>query len=106
MNSCRDISKSGSGEIEEECDLWTDDPCDSPAGKSEALGKTVDDQDVVFVDIFDVLSGRNGSTIAIAGVVVSTIKLIHDKCRSVTADILDLSELGVLYNFASGVAGV
>ena len=86
--------------------LWTDNPGNSPAGKSESLGKTVDDQDIVFVDIIDVLSRGYGGPVAVAGVVVATVELIHDQCSSVTADILDLGELRVLDYFPRRIAGV
>lgn len=35
--------------------LGADDPSDTPSGQSEALGEAVNDEDIVFVDVFNIL---------------------------------------------------
>ena len=86
--------------------FWTNDPRNSPSGKSEALSQAINDQHIVLINIVDVLSRGNSRAVAVTGVVVSTVELIHDQRRSVTANILDLCQLGVLDNFASRVTRV
>jgi hypothetical protein len=86
--------------------LGTNDPSYSPSWKSEALGKTIDDQNIIFIHILDVLCCTDGRAVAIGSVVISTVELIHDQSRAVTADILDLRKLGVLDYLSSRVTGV
>lgn len=86
--------------------LGTNDPRNSPSGKSETLGKTVNDEDIILIDILDVLGGGDGATVAVAGVVVARVELVADEGGSATADVLDLSELGVGNDSAGRVSGV
>lgn len=86
--------------------LGTNDPSNSPSRESESLGKTVDDQDVIFVDILDVLGSGNGGSVAVAGVVVARVKLVADECGTATANVLDLCKLGVGDDAAGRVSGV
>lgn len=81
--------------------LGSNDPGDSPTGKTEALCQTVNDQDIwfaldrsafttsrghtIFIDVFDVVSSRDNSTIAIASVIVAAVEFIHDQCRTISA---------------------
>lgn len=86
--------------------LGTNDPCNAPSGKSEALGETVNDQDIILIDILNVLSSRDGGTVAVAGVVVARVELVADEGGTTTADVLDLGQLRVGDNTTSGVSGV
>jgi hypothetical protein len=86
--------------------FWSHNPRDSPSWKSESLSETINDQDIVLVNVIDVLCGTDGGTIAVGGIVISTVELIHDQCGSVTADILNLGEFGVLDYFSGGITGV
>lgn len=86
--------------------LGTKNPSDSPTGETESLCKTVDDKDVVFIDILDVLGGRDGAAVAVARVVVTRVELVADESGTATANILDLSQLRVLDNTAGRVAWV
>jgi hypothetical protein len=65
--------------------LRPNNPSDSPARKSEALGKTIDDQNIILINILNVFSGGDGSSVTVTGVVVSSIELVHDERSSVTA---------------------
>jgi hypothetical protein len=78
----------------------------SPAGQTEALGQAIDEQDVVFVDVLNVLGGRNGRPVAVRSVVVAAVELVHYEGCAVTADVLDFSQLGVLDHLAGWIAGV
>ena len=46
-------------------------PCNTPAGKAEPLGKTVNNEDVIFIYVFNVVGRRDDGAIAIGGVVVA-----------------------------------
>ena len=83
-----------------------DDPCYTPSREAEAFGQTVNQEDVVFVDVDDVVGGRDGGAVAVAGVVVAGVELVHDQSGTVPADVLDLSEFGVLNDLTSGIARV
>lgn len=86
--------------------LGTQNPGDSPAGETESLGKTVNDKDVILVDILDVLGSRDGGAVAVARVVVARVELIADEGGPATANVLDLGQLGVLHNTTGRVARV
>jgi hypothetical protein len=86
--------------------LGADNPSNSPAWESEALRKAIDDQNVIFVNILNVVCGADSGTVAIAGIVVAPIEFIHDKSRPISADILNLGELGVLDHPAGRVTRV
>lgn len=86
--------------------LGAQDPCDAPAGQPEALGQTVNDQDVVLVHVVDVGGGRDGGAVAVARVVVARVELVADKGGAAAAQILDLGQLGVGHHTARRVAGV
>lgn len=49
----------------------SNNPRNTPAGKAEPLGETVNDEDVIFVYVFDVVSRGDDGAIAIGGVVVT-----------------------------------
>lgn len=55
----------------------------------------------ILVDINDVLGTTDGGTIAVSGVVVSTVELVQNQSSTVTADVLDISQL-VLGNEVAG----
>lgn len=86
--------------------LWANDPSYSPSWKSEALGKTINDQNIIFIHILDVLCCTDGRAVAIGCVVVSAVELVHDQSRAVSADILYLRKLGVLDYLSGRVTGV
>lgn len=86
--------------------LGSQNPRNSPARQSEALGETVDDEDVILVDVLDVLSGRDGGAIAGAGVVVTRVELVADEGGAAAANVLDLGQLGVGDDSTGGVARV
>lgn len=86
--------------------LRSNNPRNPPAGKSEALRQAVNDQHIIFIHIIDVFCGTDGSAIALAGVIVSSVEFIHDQRSSITADVLNLGQFGVLDHLTCGVAGV
>jgi len=49
----------------------SNNPRNTPAGKAEPLGETVNDEDVIFVYVFDVVGRGDDGAIAIGGVVVT-----------------------------------
>ena len=53
--------------------LGSQDPRDTPAGKAEALGKTVDDDHVVVVYVDDVVGGGDDGAVTAGGVVVTLL---------------------------------
>ena len=46
-------------------------PRNTPAGKAEPLGETVNDEDIIFVYVFDIVGRGDDGAIAISGVVVT-----------------------------------
>lgn len=84
----------------------TNDPCDPPSRQSEPLRQTVDEEHVIFVHIVDVVGRTDGRSITLRGVVVATIEFVHDEGRSVTTDVLNLGQLGVLDDVTGRVARV
>jgi hypothetical protein len=86
--------------------LRTHNPGDSPSGKSETLGQTINDEHIVLIYILDVLGGGDSGAVTVRRVVISTIELIHDQSGSVTTDVLNLSKFRVLYDFSRGVTWV
>jgi hypothetical protein len=61
----------------------TDDPADAPTGKAEALGQTVDEDDVVGVDVDDVGGGGDGGAVAVGAVVVPGVEFVKDDCCAI-----------------------
>jgi hypothetical protein len=59
--------------------LGADDPADAPAGEAEALGETVDEEDVVCVNVDDIGCGRDGAAVAVATVVVPGVEFVEDE---------------------------
>ena len=86
--------------------LGTDDPGNSPAGEAETLGEAINEENVVFVNVDDVVGGGNAGAVAIASIIVARVEFVHNQCSTVTAYILDFGELGVLHDLPCGVAGV
>lgn len=86
--------------------LGSQDPRDTPAGKAEALGETVDDEHVVLVYVLDVLGGRDGCPVTAARVVVARVELVADERSSRTAEVLDLGQLRVGHDAARRVSRV
>lgn len=84
----------------------TNDPCDAPSRQSKPLRQPVNEENVIFVHIFDIVRRTHGRPITVAGVVVATVELIHDQRRSITTNILDLGQLGILDNLAGRVARI
>jgi hypothetical protein len=105
MNSYSGISTTESSGLKE-THLWSYNPCNSPSRKSESLCESVNDQDIVFINVVDVLRCTNCGAVAIASIVVSAIKFVHDQCSPVSTDILDLSKLRVLDHSSSRVSRV
>lgn len=83
-----------------------ENPGDTPARETEALGEAVNDEDIVFVDVFDVVSGGDDGAVTVGGVVVTAVEFVHDQGGAVTADVLDLGEFWVGDHLTGGVSGV
>jgi hypothetical protein len=60
-----------------------DDPADAPAGKAEALGQAVDEDNVVGVDVDDVGGGGDGSAVTVSAVVVPGVEFVEDECCTI-----------------------
>ena len=86
--------------------LGSNNPRYTPSGETESLGKTVNDEHIVLVYILDVVGSRDDGTVAVGGVVVSAVKLVHDQSRAVPADVLDLGKFRVGDHLARWVTGV
>lgn len=86
--------------------LGANDPGYTPSRKTESLGETVNDEHIVLVHVLDVVGGRDDGAVAVCGVVVSAVELVHDQSRAVSADVLDLGEFGVGDHLAGWVTGV
>ncbi len=86
--------------------LGANNPRNSPARQPEPLGESINEQNVILINILDILRCADSSTITVRGVVVSSIELIHDQGCSISADILDLRQLGILNNFSSGITRI
>lgn len=50
-----------------------------PAWETETLGKAVDEEDIVFVYVDDVVGGGDGGAVAVRSVVVAAVELVHDE---------------------------
>lgn len=104
--------------------LGADNPSNTPTRKTESLGKTVNDQDIVLVDIDNVVCGRNDATITIGSVIVTTyvisireflrssfpheltVEFVHDQSSPLTANVLDLGKLRVGHDLAGRITRV
>ena len=86
--------------------LGTQDPSYAPAGQAEALGQAVNDEDVIYVDVLDVLGGGNGRAVAVGGVVVAGVELVADQSGTLAAEVLDLAQFRIGDDAAGGVAWV
>ncbi len=86
--------------------LRPNNPSNSPSRKSESLCKTVNDQHVVLIHIFNIIRCGNCGPVTIGRIVVATIELVHDQRCSITANVLDLCKLRVLHNFTGRVSWV
>lgn len=108
--------------------LGAHDPSNTPAWQTEALGETVDNEDVVLVDVLHIVlsreavsafctssilfstlytySCRNCRAITVGGVVVAAVELVADEGCATTANILDLSQLWVLDHTTRRVTGI
>jgi hypothetical protein len=86
--------------------LRANNPCNSPSRKSKSLSKSIDDQNIIFVNILNIFSCTYSCAITVTCVIVTTIEFVHDQRGSVPADVLDLSELGVFDNLSCRIAGV
>lgn len=86
--------------------LGTKNPSNTPAWKSEALGQTINNKDIILIDVLYVLRRGDRAAVAVASIVVPGIEFITDEGGTTTADILDLSQLGVRNDATSGVAGI
>lgn len=86
--------------------FWTEDPGDSPARKAKTLRKAVDDEDVIFVHVNDVVSSGDAGAVAVAGIIVAGVEFIHDQGCSVTADVLNFGELRVLHDLPGRVTRI
>ena len=85
---------------------WADDPRHAPAGKAEALGQAVDDQHVILVDVDDVGCRADDRAVAVGGVVVAAVELVHDQGGAIAAEILDVGQLRVDHHLPRRVSGV
>jgi hypothetical protein len=106
MNSYIPISPVPQNHPESETDLRSHNPRDSPTRQSKPLSKPINNQHIILIHILDILRRTNRRPVTIASIIIPAIEFIHDQCRSVSADILDLCELGILDDFSGGVAGV
>lgn len=61
-----------------------------PTWKAETLSQAVDNEDVVLIDVFDVVGGGDDGAVTVAGVVVAAVEFVHDECRAVCVNWLDL----------------
>ena len=71
--------------------LGADNPSNTPARQAETLGQTVNDENIILINVDDVLGGTDGSAITVTGVVVAGVELVADESGAFTADVLDLS---------------
>ncbi len=86
--------------------LGSNDPGYTPSWKTEALGQSVKDENIILVDVFNVVGSGDDGAVAVGRVIVTAIELVHDQCRTITADVLNLSEFRVGDHLACGVTGV
>lgn len=77
-----------------------------PARETEAFGQAVDKKHIVLVNVDDVVRCRDRGTIAIACVVIASVKFVHNESRTVSTNVLDFSELWILDDLACWVSGV
>jgi hypothetical protein len=84
------LIEEGEGVQEEEKYLRPNNPSDSPPRKSEALSESIDNQHIILIYILNVLCCRNGGSVAVRGIVISSVELVHHEGCTVTANILDL----------------
>ena len=75
--------------------LWPKDPGNAPSRQTETLGKAVNNQDVVLIHVFHILSRGNRSSVTVAGVVVSGIELVTYKGGAAATNVLNLGQLRV-----------
>ena len=63
---------------------WGDEEWEGyPAWEAESLSQAVDEDDIVFVDIDDIVGSGDGATVAVTGVIVPAVELVHDERRSI-----------------------
>jgi hypothetical protein len=86
--------------------LWSYDPRYTETGKTESLGEAIDEQHIVFIYVLDVGGGADSGPVAVGCVVVASVEFIHDECCSVSADVLDLSKLGIGNDLSSGISWI
>lgn len=86
--------------------FWTNDPSDSPSWKPKALGQSVNKQYVVLIHVLDIVCRADGGSVAIASVIVSAVKLVHDECCPVTANVLDFGKFWVFDDLTGRVARI
>lgn len=86
--------------------LGSQDPRDTPSREAEALRQTINDQDIVLVDVLNVLGCGDRSAVTVAGVVVATVELVADECSTTAAEVLNFSQLGIGHNPSRRVARV
>jgi len=86
--------------------LRSQDPGNSPARQAEALGKTINNQNIILVNILNVLSSTDGASRAVIGVIVSGVEFIGDECRTVSTQVLDLGKFWVDNHTTGRVARV
>jgi hypothetical protein len=58
------------------------------------------------VNINHILGSTDRAAVAIGGIVVSTVELVQDQSRAVTADVLDLGQLVMRHEVTCRVTGV
>lgn len=86
--------------------LGTNHPGDAPSGEAEPFRQAIDEQNVIFVHVFDVVGGADGSPVASGGVVVTAVELVHDQGGPATTDILDFGQFGVADHLTGRIARV
>jgi hypothetical protein len=86
--------------------LRADDPCNTPAWKTETLSQAVDDEDVVLVYVVNVVCCGDDGAVAVGCIVITAVELVHDQRGAVAADVLDLGELRVGESTTGRVARV
>ena len=93
-------------EVEGVHTLGTNDPSNSPARESEALSETINNKNIILINILNILRRRDGSTITVASVVVARVELITDESSTTTANVLNLRQLRVSNHPTSRVTRV
>lgn len=81
-------------------------PRNAPSRQPKPLSQAVNNQDIVFVHILDILGRRDGRSVAVAGVIVARVELVANEGGAAAANILDFGQLWIADDTAGRVAWV